>query len=95
MKKGPIKKPVGFLRWREDKGGLTSGQCSGEMSLDCDKLTLCIINPKVTCCCCLVAQSCPTLRDPMHCSPPGASVHGSSQARILEWTVISFSRGSF
>ena len=37
------------------------------------------------CCCCLVAQSCPTLWDPMDCSPPGSSVHGISQARVLEW----------
>ena len=42
----------------------------------------------------LVAQSCPTLWDPMDCSPPGSSVHGISQARILEWVAISFSRGS-
>ena len=41
-----------------------------------------------------VAQSCPTLCDPMGCSPPGSSVHGISQARILEWVAISFSRGS-
>ena len=47
-----------------------------------------------TCCCCLVAQSCPTLRDPTDCNPPGCSVHGISQARILEWVAISFSRGS-
>ena len=32
--------------------------------------------------------------DPMDCSPPGSSVHGISQARILEWVAISFSRGS-
>ena len=32
--------------------------------------------------------------DPMDCSPPGSSVHGVSQARILEWVAISFSRGS-
>ena len=38
-----------------------------------------------------VAQSCPTLRDPMDCSPPGSSVHGVSQARVLEWGVIAFS----
>ena len=38
------------------------------------------------------AQSCPTLCDPMHCSPPGSSVHGISQARILEWVAISSSR---
>ena len=42
----------------------------------------------------LVAQSCLTLCDPMDCSPPGSSVHGISQARILEWVAISFSRGS-
>ena len=41
-----------------------------------------------------VAQSCPTLCDPMDCSPPGSSVHGIFQARVLEWVAISFSRGS-
>ena len=41
-----------------------------------------------------VAQSCPTLCDPMDCSPPGSSIHGILQARILEWVAISFSRGS-
>ena len=40
-------------------------------------------------------QSCPTLYDPMDCSPPGSSVHGILQARILEWVAISFSRGIF
>ena len=42
----------------------------------------------------LVAQSCPTLCDPMDCSPPGSSVHEIFQARILEWVTISFCRGS-
>ena len=41
-----------------------------------------------------VAQSCPTLCDPVDHSPPGSSVHGILQARILEWVAISFSRGS-
>jgi len=40
-----------------------------------------------------VAQSCPTLCNPTDCSPPGSSVHGILQARILEWIAISFSRG--
>ena len=38
-----------------------------------------------------VAQSCPTLSDPMDCSPPGSSTHGISQARVLEWGAIAFS----
>ena len=42
----------------------------------------------------LFAQSCPTLCDPMDCGLPGSSVHGSLQARILEWVTIAFSRGS-
>ena len=42
----------------------------------------------------LVPQSCLTLCEPMDCSPPGSSVRGIIQARILEWIVISFSRGS-
>ena len=41
-----------------------------------------------------VAQSCLTLRDPMDCSPPGSSVHGIFQARVLEWGVIAFSRAT-
>ena len=57
------------------------------------------------CQCCLVAQSCPTLCNPMDYtarqaplsmgfSPPGSSVHGVLQARILEWVAMPFSRGS-
>ena len=39
-----------------------------------------------------VAQSCPTLSDPMDCSLPGCSVHGIFQARVLEWGAIAFSK---
>ena len=42
----------------------------------------------------LVTQSCPTPCDPMDCSPPGSSVYGILQTRILEWVAIPFSRGS-
>ena len=38
-----------------------------------------------------VAQSCPTIHDPMDCSLPGSSVHGIFQARVLEWGAIAFS----
>ena len=38
-----------------------------------------------------VAQSCPTLSNPMDCSPPGSSVNGTFQARVLEWGAIAFS----
>ena len=38
-----------------------------------------------------VAQLCPTPSDPMECSPPGSSVHGIFQARLLEWGAIAFS----
>ena len=45
--------------------------------------------------CCLVTKQCTTLFcDPMDGSPPGSSVHGILQARILEWVAISFFRGS-
>ena len=43
---------------------------------------------------CTCAQSCPTLCHPMDCSPPGSSVHGILQARILEWAAMPSSRGS-
>ena len=42
----------------------------------------------------LIAQSCPTLCNPMDYSPPGSAVYGILQARILEWVAVPFSRGS-
>ena len=39
-----------------------------------------------------VAQSCPTLSDPMDCSPTGSSIHGIFQARVLEWDANAFSK---
>ena len=45
--------------------------------------------------CCLVAISCLIFDDPMDYSPPGSAVHGISQARILKWFTILFSRDSF
>ena len=44
--------------------------------------------------CILSAKACPTLWDPMDCNPPGFSVRGISQARIVQWVAISSSRGS-
>ena len=42
---------------------------------------------------CLVTQACPTLCDPMDCSPPASSVHGVFQARTLEWVAMPSCRG--
>ena len=42
----------------------------------------------------MLLQSCLTLCDPMDYSPPGSSVHGILQARLLEWVAIPFSKGS-
>ena len=50
---------------------------------------ICLVGDKVK-----VAQLCPTLCGSMDYNPPGSSVHGILQARILEWVAISFSRGS-
>ena len=51
-------------------------------------------HPYFTFACVLSLQSCPTLCDSMDCSPPGSSVHGILQARILEWVARPSSRGS-
>ena len=53
-----------------------------------------LLHQSVSQSCCLGVQSYPTLRNPMDCSPPGSSVHGILQARILEWVAMPFSRGS-
>ena len=47
------------------------------------------------CVCAKSLQSCPTICDPMDCSPPGSAVHGILQARILDWIAMPSSRGSF
>ena len=49
---------------------------------------------RVVCVCAKSVLTCLTLWDPMDCSPPGSSVHGILQARILEWVAMSFSRQS-
>ena len=50
--------------------------------------------PKEACVCAKSLRSCPTLCNTLDCSPSGYSVHGTLQARILEWIAISYSRGS-
>ena len=49
---------------------------------------------KLLCACVLVVQLCLVLYDPVDCIPPGSSVHGVLQSRVLEWVVIPSSRGS-
>ena len=53
-----------------------------------------VLDPEMILMWCEVAQSCPTVCDPMNYSLPHSSVHGIFQARVLEWVSISFSRGS-
>ena len=48
----------------------------------------------IACMCAKLIQLCPTLWDAMDCNPPGSSVHGILQARILEWVAVPSSRGS-
>ena len=50
--------------------------------------------PMIMCMFAKSLQSCPTLFDPMDCSPPGSSVHRVLQARALEWAAVASSRGS-
>ena len=69
---------------------LTGFSC---MSYEIFLMLLCMA-PGLYCCGCSVAKLCLTLLEPVDYSPPGSSVHGISQARILEWVVISFSKGS-
>ena len=57
-------------------------------------LVICFTGCSYPCCCCLVAQLCLTLCDPVNCSPPDSSVPGISQARALDWVAISFFQGS-
>ena len=88
---------TGNLQVSELKGKLvlTRGQnCPqetrflGPLAPLCNSFLICVFV------CAKSLQLCPTLGKPMDCSPPGSSVHGVLQARILEWVAISFSWGS-
>ena len=69
--------------------------CLGDHSVSCSNPPLCLsLKNTLWPLLCSLAQLCPTLCDPINCSLPGSSVPGISQARILEWVVIPFSRGS-
>ena len=58
---------------------------------DWSQVCVCV---RVCACVCSVTQLCPTLWDPIDCSPPGSSAHGIFQAWVLKWSAISYSRGS-
>ena len=73
------------IPWTEEPGGL---QSMGHKESDTTEATEHIESEHVS------TQSCHTLCDPIDCSPPGSSVHGILQARILDWVAIPFSRGS-
>ena len=79
-------------RWREGK--IWSDCCWVEISFGAHKILEDYIVSNGYYLLSRLAQSCPTLCDPMDCSLAGSSVHGIFQARILEWVAISFSRGS-
>ena len=68
-----------------------------EASSLCCRAGSCYLFLYIVLCICvkvLVVKSCPTLCNPLDYSPPGSSVHGLLQARILEWVAISFSKES-
>ena len=72
-----------------------SNPTTGIYPVGCVCVCVCVWERGRECVCvCAVTQSCLTLCDLRNCSPPGSSVHGISQARILELATISYSRGS-
>ena len=82
--------------WRPDSlpGGLWPFASSSTVEGSCLALDNCIVRKVFFFFKVLVAQSCPTLCDPMDHSPPGSSVHRILQARTLEWVAMLSSRGS-
>ena len=74
----------GYL-WPSACSLFTPGKALSWQTEDCGCFNVCE---------CLVAQLCLTLCNPLDCSLPGSSIHGIFQARVLEWVVISSSRGS-
>ena len=69
-------------------------QCHYPHFVDIFGTSVCVCVCECVCVWERVTQLCPTFCDPMNCSPPGSSVHGILEARILEWVAMPFSRGS-
>ena len=76
-----------FWRWDLYRGGSVQMRSLGWV-------LICLLSALLLFCSSEVAQSCPTLCNPVDCDLTGFSVHRIFQARILEWVAISFSRGS-
>ena len=77
--------------WRHRRRDWACGCKGEERGGRAEKAALIYIRVR---CVCPVTQSCPTLCDPMDCRPPGLSVYGVLQARVVEWVPTSSSRGS-
>ena len=84
--------------WLWEVGRTLCESCSDQPPSLCNPQGACVLRGwllvVVCCCCCSVAKLCPTLCNPMDCSPPGFSVCRIFQARIPERVAIPFSRGS-
>ena len=78
------------IPWIEKPGGLLSMGLLGDWIKELEMVR----DPVCCAVLCLVTHLCPTLCDPMDCSPPGDSVRGVLQTRILEWVDMPSSRGS-
>ena len=76
-----LENPMDRGVWQVAVHGVTELDMTELLTLPENKYNVCV----------LLAQLCPTLCDPMDCSPPGSSVHGISEARILECVAIAFS----
>ena len=70
------------------KGSLVKAKASPVVVYICESWTI----KKAATAAAKSLQLCPALSDPMDCSPPGSSVHGIFQARVLEWIAIAFSK---
>ena len=82
----------GGIRVQDSHTNLTQGGCKASLSVLYYCVCVCVYVCVHACACTysVMSNSC----DPMDCSPPGSSLHGILQARILEWITMPFSRGS-
>ena len=83
----PVVDSVRPLRWQPTRLPCPWDSPGKNTEVDCRFLLQCMKGKSES----EVAQSCPTLSDPMECSLPGSSVRGIFQARVLEWGAIAFS----
>ena len=94
LERGPYKKPGNNISKKRHSQAVKAHRMPAHTHVHMCPCTCAHTHTQCICCFCSITKPRLTVHNPMDCSPPGSSVHGILQTKILKWVTISFSRGS-